>query len=155
MNKTKLLTFAVIALFIINILTISFLFFKKGPKPNEVNRPKPREIVINKLGFDAQQIKTYELLIDEHKSNIGELDEKIKKAKNDLYHQLALTDNKETTDSILNALSKYKSQIEILHYNHFLDIKKICKPEQLDSYNDLTMELAKIFAPKGMLKKNE
>jgi protein CpxP len=155
MNKTKLLTLAVIALFIINILTISFLFFKKGPRPNEGKRPRPREIVINKLGFDAQQIETYELLINDHKSNIGELDDKIKDAKNDLYQQLALLDNKKTTDSILNTLSKYKSQIEILHYNHFLDIKKLCKPEQLDSYNDLTMELAKIFAPKGMPKKDE
>jgi hypothetical protein len=152
MNKTKVLTIAVIALFLINIVTLSFLSFN-GPKNND--RKQPKEIVIHKLGFDKNQITEYEILIKNHKTNINRLDNQIKNSKNKLYQQLNLPENKVVTDSILNSLNLYKSEIELVHFNHFLDIKKICKPEQLDNYNELTQELSKIFAPKRMPKKDE
>jgi periplasmic protein CpxP/Spy len=154
MTKNKLLTFAVIVLFIINIITLSFLFFK-GPRPNERPKQRPSEIVIDILDFDEQQIIEYKKLIDKHSSQINDLDQKINETKNKLYLELASQENKSKKDSILSILNTYKSEVEQAHYNHFLDIKKICKPEQLDSYNDLTQELSKIFAPKGMPKRDE
>jgi|AntRauMFilla1563_2_1112583.scaffolds.fasta_scaffold03715_4 hypothetical protein len=154
MTKSKLLTFAVIALFLINIITLSFLFFK-GPRPEGREKPNPRDIVIHKLDFDDTQIASYEELIKKHKASIENLDRNIKKSKNNLYKQLSFPENKSVTDSILNKLNLYKSEIELVHYNHFLDIKKLCKPEQLDNYNELTHKLAKIFAPKGRPKKDE
>ena len=155
MNKTKLLTFAVIALFVINIMTLSFLFLNKSPRPNERNKPRPRDIVVEKLKFDEQQIIAFDGLIEAHKFVIDSLDTEIKISKNNLFEQLSLNENKATIDSILNSLSNYKAEIEQTHFNHFLDIKKLCKPEQLDNYNELTKELSKIFAPNRMPKKDE
>jgi periplasmic protein CpxP/Spy len=155
MNKNKFLTYSVVALFIINIITLSFFFFKKDTRPNERNRPRPKEIIIDKLDFDKQQIESFDKLIKVHKSSIEALDHKIKDSKNNLYQQLSISENQIVIDSILSTLNKYKSEIELIHFNHFLDIKKLCKPEQLDNYNDLTLELSKIFAPKGMPKKDE
>lgn len=133
--------------------------FFKGPRPEggPDGRPKhsPSEIVINELNFDEQQIEAYEKLIQEHSSQINALDQKINETKNRLYLELSSKENDSKKDSVLSVLNKYTSEVEQVHFNHFLEIKKLCKPEQLDNYNELTLELAKIFAPNGMPKKNK
>ena len=122
MNKIKVLTIAVIALFVINMVTLSFLFF--NDQKND-SKKEPKEIIIHKLGFNKNQIAEYEILIKKHKANISRLDNQIKDSKNKLYQQLNLSENKVVTDSILNSLYLYKSEIELVHYNHFLEIKKL------------------------------
>ena len=44
------------------------------------------------------------------------------------------------------------ADIQQIHFAHFLDIQKICKPEQQDDFALLTKDLSKMFrgrAPKG------
>lgn len=153
MNKIKILKFAVVALFLINILTLGFIFTNNSKKSHA--KKMPREIIIKKLNFDKNQVKAYDELIKKHKNSIDVLDSKIKEAKNNLYFELSVNENESKADSILISLNHLKSDIEQVHYNHFLDIKKLCKKEQLESYNELTKELAKLFAPNRMSKKDE
>ena len=61
MNKTKLLSVAVIALLVLNFGILGFLFLSKKHEPN--GRKMPREIVIEKLHFDENQIVEYEKII--------------------------------------------------------------------------------------------
>ncbi|MQP24232.1 periplasmic heavy metal sensor [Flavobacterium sp. LMO8] len=154
MTKSKLLTFAVIALFLINIITLSFLFFK-GPRPDGRPKHSPSEIVIDILDFDEQQIIEYKKLIDKHSSQINDLDQKINETKNRLYLELASKENDSKKDSILTILNKYTSEVEQVHFDHFLEIKKLCKPEQLDNYNKLILDLSSIFAPPLINHKND
>ncbi|MFT5753825.1 MAG: protein CpxP [Flavobacterium sp.] len=159
MNKSKLLTFAVIMLFLINIVTLSFFIFK-GQKGNDMRskRPMPREIVIKKLHFDDEQAAQYVALIKTHRDSISKIDEKIKMYKNGLYNELSKTDNQNVIDNLFVQIATAQTSIEKLHYNHFLDIKKLCKPNQLKDYNDLTTELAMIFdnkLPPPMDKRHE
>ena len=66
--------------------------------------------------------------------------------RNNLYAEL----NNETSvkkDSLMFAISKYQLEIENTHYNHFLEIKKLCKPDQLKYFEELTKELAFYFRP--------
>lgn len=156
MNKSKLLTFAVIVLFLINIVTLSF-FILKSQKGNDIKgddmrgkRPLPREIVIKKLHFDEDQVAQYEALIKVHRDSISAIDDKIKMYKNGLYQELAKTENQDIVDSLFVQIAAAQTSIEKLHYNHFLDIKKLCKPNQLKDYDELTTELAKIFNPKQL-----
>lgn len=146
MNKTKLLSIAVIALLLLNFGILSFLFITKGHRPND--RRMPREIVIEKLHFDKNQIVAYEKIIAIHQKTIRDLDNSIRATKNELY-QLLNSDKIDSAqkDSLLLELASYQKQIETTHFNHFLEIKKICKKEQLSHYNDLTEELGSIFPP--------
>lgn len=148
MNKSKVLTFAVIVLFLINIVTLSFFIFK-GQNSDEMRgkRPMPREIVIKKLHFDAEQVAQYKDLIKTHSDSISKIDDKIKMYKNNLYKELYDSDNQNIVDTLFIQIATAQTSIEKLHYNHFLDIKKLCKPEQLKDYEALTNELAKIFNP--------
>lgn len=146
MNKTKVLGFAVMTLLVLNFGILAFLFFSKndnGPR----GRKMPREIIIEKLHFDENQIVEYDKTIKIHQKNIRNLDDSIKSAKNELYQLL----NSDTIDSVQKdslylKLANYQKQIETTHFNHFIEIKKLCKKEQLSDYENLTEELSKLFS---------
>lgn len=148
MNTSKILRITVIAILAINIAVIGYLLINKdvffGNKP-----PKPREIVIKKIGFSEDQIKQYDVTITKHQNRIKALDNSIRKTKNELYSRLKDSSAEiDTNDSLVRKINTFQKQIEITHYNHFIEIKKICKPEQLEKFNALTNELSKIFSGK-------
>ena len=146
MNKTKVLGLAVIALLVLNFGILAFLFLSKnedGPR----GRKMPREIIIEKLHFDKNQIDAYDKTIKIHQETIRELDDSIRTAKNDLYQLLNSENiNSVQKESIFLKLANYQKQIETTHFNHFIEIKKLCKKEQLSDYKNLTEELSKLFS---------
>lgn len=148
MDKVKLLTVIVIGLLLVNIATLGFIFFS-GPKKGreQGKRPMPREIIIEKLHFDSNQIAAYDKTIKAHQRAIENLDREIRNAKNELYKQLNDTQiNNQIKDSLLQQISNFQKHIETTHFNHFLEIKQLCHPDQLESYSELTEELSKIFS---------
>lgn len=155
MEKTKLLTIAVIGLLLLNLAILGFLFLN-GPKGHHppmdgphMGRPKPREIIIEKLHFDANQQKEYDKIIEWHQATIGKLDQNIRQSKKELYSLLMQPEvNLKTKDSLIALLNGYQKQVEETHFKHFEDIKKLCRQDQMEYFNDLTEELARIFAPK-------
>lgn len=150
MEKTKLLTIAVIGLLLINFGTLGFLFLNgKEHHPPHAGRPEPKEIIIEKLHFDATQQKEYAKLIQWHRSEITRLDDNIRNAKNELYSQLNEESiNAKSKDSLIAVINSNQKQIEETHFKHFADIKKLCHKDQLKDFDELTEELSRIFAPK-------
>jgi hypothetical protein len=51
-------------------------------------------------------------------------------------------------DSLILEINKVQMNIENIHYNHFLDIKGLCRPEQQQAFNALTADIAKLFSPR-------
>jgi periplasmic protein CpxP/Spy len=145
MNKTKVLVFAVIALVALNFGILAFLFLSKnneGPR----GRKMPREIVIEKLHFDENQIVEYDKTIKLHQETIRSIDDSIRNTRNELYKLLnSETIDSSKRDSLYLKFAGFQKQIETTHFNHFLEIKKLCKKEQLTDFNNLTEELSKIF----------
>ena len=145
MNKTKVLGFAVIALLVLNFGILAFLFLSKnedGPR----GRKMPREIIIEKLHFDKNQIDAYDKTIKIHQETIRELDDSIRNTRNELYKLLnSETIDSSKRDSLYLKFAGFQKQIETTHFNHFVEIKKLCKKEQLTDFNNLTEELSKIF----------
>jgi periplasmic protein CpxP/Spy len=149
MEKTKLLTFAVIALLILNLGTLGFLF-ATGPKGEHHpphGRPEPKEIIIERLHFNEKQQAEYEELIKEHRKHIREVEDKIRASKDELYQLLKekVYDGVKK-DRLFTSLATYQREIEITHFNHFEDIKRICTQEQLSDFNELTEELSGLFS---------
>jgi protein CpxP len=148
MNNSKILRIIVIIMLIINLAVILYLLTNKNSSFNHKTK-KNREIVISILGFDSNQIIQYDAIITNHQNKIKTLDDSIRNRKNELYSKLKKSSSEiNINDSLVNQINNFQKQIEITHYNHFIEIKKICKPEQLEKFNALTNELSKIFSGK-------
>jgi len=151
MQKTKLLTIAVIGLLIINLGTLGFLVFGRPDthNPQLEGRPEPKQIIMEKLHFDASQQKEYARLIQWHRSEIKKRDENIRQAKNALYSQLSQDSiDVKAKDSLISVINANQKLVEQTHFRHFEDIKKLCRKDQLEDFNSLTEELGRIFALK-------
>jgi hypothetical protein len=107
----------------------------------------PKNRIIKILALDEGQKKAYLNLVDIHHNSILKQAEAAEALKNELYMQLTTGDTA-TADSLLNKLSQMHRTIELAHYKHFMDIKTLCKPEQMDKYEQLTQELTRLFNKK-------
>lgn len=115
-------------------------------------RPKPREIIIEKLGFDENQVTAYDVIIKEHQTNIRNKEEQIMNVKKQLYFLVGDNIENNLKDSLIKQLGNLQMDIENIHYNHFVEIKKICKPEQMERFNQLLDEIAILFSRPMMEK---
>jgi hypothetical protein len=146
MNKNKLLIISVAVLVLLNISLIVVLTLGHSPRPPHMQGPQnPQEIIIEKLNFDASQVEAYNEIITEHREQIENKEHEMRIAKEALYHSLS-SDNQDEKDQLIAKINILQKDFEDIHYNHFLEIKKLCKPEQIQDYNELTNELAKIFS---------
>ena len=142
MSKTKILTSVCVCLLISNAALLLFLFLGKSHRPNQ---ERNRNIIIEKLHLDKNQIVRYDSLIKIHRTEIGSAQEKIATLKNSLYSQLNLPKENQKADSIIQEINSMQKNIEYTHYRHFEGIKNICTSEQKPSYEALTKELVQMF----------
>jgi periplasmic protein CpxP/Spy len=148
MSKIKLLSIAVIGLLAVNIAVVGFLLLRKPMHPEGIPQAEkkegPKQIIIDKLHFSKEQVVAYEAIIVEHREAVIGLKDSISDTKNNLYQSLK-TETFAGKDSLINLLSDLQKRIELVHYNHFTQIKKLCKPEQMRDFDKLTNELAIYF----------
>ncbi|MDF2436870.1 MAG: periplasmic heavy metal sensor [Bacteroidota bacterium] len=154
MERSKLLTIAVIGLLVLNLGTLGVLFFgKHTPGPGHHRPPLnegPRQIIIDRLHFNSEQQKQYEALIDIHQKKNRELNDNARRLHDELFGLLANdTADNAKADSLMKLIGENQLAMDKLNYSHFTDIKTICKPEQLDDFKELAEDLAGLFGPKG------
>ncbi len=152
MNKTKLLTIAVVGLLILN-LGMMALFLFNGKPPQHQGGPEgegPKKIIIERLNFDEGQQKQYEGIITEHRSKTKELNKRSRDLHDELYSLLKNnTIDKTISDSLIKTITENQKAKEDLNFDHFQKIKAICKSDQLERFNGLVIDLTHLFSPKN------
>ncbi|TAH39914.1 MAG: hypothetical protein EYC69_12470 [Bacteroidetes bacterium] len=148
MTKLAVSRTIAIILLVLNLSLISLLLFKKPPRPEG-----PRNLIIERLAMDENQVSAYDELIKMHQDQIRLADLQIIKLKKTLYSTLHSDSVGDLKDSLIYKLADAQSKIEEIHYKHFIDIKKLCKPDQIPRFELLTQDLANYFSPKERRRK--
>lgn len=147
MKKTNFLKLTLIGLLLLNLSTLSFIFFKYNKSDENRKSNKPDQLIINKLEFNNKQENSYKILIQKHRQQINIIQETILNYKNNLYTKLKNNSSSKTQiDSLITKINEQQKNIELINYNHFLDIKGICSQKQIPAYNELVNELTLIFS---------
>lgn len=107
----------------------------------------PKRVIIERLRFDAQQVAAYEKLILQHQQEVSAKTKEMGAARKALF-ELLKSDDFSKKDSLTTVVGEVQRQIETIHFQHFRDIKKLCKGEQMQAFKDLTSDLANYFSPK-------
>lgn len=141
MNKNTFYILIITCLLISNLL----LVFRSGHEPK--NHVRPRDIIIERLKFSEKQIEEFEELIEVHREKTRENHREMMDLKNELYTHLQNPIDTIILDSLTKKIGEQKQVIEKINYIHFESIKKICHPTQLERFEELTSELARLFEP--------
>ncbi len=114
----------------------------------ECNKPRergegPRLEIISRLKLDEKQVKQYDVLVQEHRSQMRQKEEEIRELKKSLYQTLL----GDTTSrySLIQQIAEQQKEVENINLRHFADIGKICRLEQQASYKKLVSDLSELF----------
>ncbi|MFY7839292.1 MAG: periplasmic heavy metal sensor [Lacibacter sp.] len=147
MNKTKFLTVLVVLLLALNAVTLYFVW---GKKDGEKRRPgngggRPySEYISKKLHFDTVQQEQLKQLRDSHKQELDSLrkeEKTIQEAKSQLLKD-GVTDSLKL-DSVFTLAAANKKKFEMAFHKHFMQIRALCRPDQLLLFNQTLDEMNK------------
>ncbi len=144
MSKSKIYGFLAIGLLLINAVLIFFIL--KREKDHE----GPKRIIIEKLHFDKNQVKDYEILIADHKQKVVITEIELLESKNKLY-ALVGSSNSILKDSLIQSIAHSQSVLEKIHFDHISKIKSICRKEQLPYFQELQSEIYNLFFKRKMI----
>lgn len=151
MQKTTLISVVAVGLLVSNLALVAHVL-RSNNRPPHPPHPShqpggPKNLIIERLHFDEQQVAAYQQLIDQHRAAIRAGDKRILQLKTELYTSLSAPADNVPTDSLAVAIANEQRHMEQVHYHHFADIKKLCRPDQLKYFNELAPELAQLFGP--------
>jgi hypothetical protein len=144
--ETKALKYWKIFAFILIVLNIALIIFLLlGPPPGRHLGQKedsaPGSYLVEKLKFNAQQETAFDKLKKAHHEKIMELKEEGNKLRKSFFDGLTSDSINISKDSIANKIAENQKQIELVTYNHFEEVKKICTSEQKITFNDIIVEV--------------
>jgi len=137
------LRLAVIALLLLNLGWVAFFLLRHTP-PRHGDTLK--KTVIERLHFDAGQAAAYEQLIEEHRRGVRAKEQEMRAARQRLYSVLQGSDLSEK-DTLIQRIGLIQTEIEQIHFNHFQEVKKLCRPGQIADFQMLAADLARLLAP--------
>ena len=144
----------VIVLLVLNLILVSAFWIvggghKQGNGGRDGQGGGPRNEIIDRLHFDAAQVTQYDSLIVKHRKMVGEKESEIQGLRTALFVGVAEGISQGRKDTLVNQIGVLHADIQQIHFAHFLDIQKICKPEQQGDFALLTKDLAKMFRGRG------
>lgn len=145
MNKSTFYQIVIIALLMLNAF-LMFKLYSGEPRMNRHSRMEgPRNRIIQKLNFDKSQVAEFEKMVKIHQKTIIEKDHEIMRLKKKILESLR-TDSITDQSYLYNQIGELQAQIEAIHFNHFLEIKKMCRDDQLSDFEELSHRLAEHFS---------
>ena len=140
MNRYKFLILIITGLLISNGILFYILIKEHSEKAG------PKNIIIDKLHFDKEQIKSYEAYIQRHRKAINDNEAIMNKLRSDLFEQLKHQRDVHNVDTLVSKIVKQQYVAEKINFNHFLEIKRLCKPSQQKDFDELTNEISNLFS---------
>ena len=100
MNKYKFLILVIIGLLLSNGV-LFFMLIKSHQR-----KGGPKNIIIDKLHFDKEQIKNYEVYIQQHRKATNDNEETMNKLRSNLFKQLKYKQDTAKVDSLILIIAK-------------------------------------------------
>lgn len=140
-SKNKLLLLIIAVLLLINIGTLWYFI---GSRPSHETKEKSgfTEVFRKEIGFDSDQLKQFAEMRKRHHEASKPAFEALRKSKEDYY---ALLLNPAVSDSVKtaaeNLVGRRQAQLDSTVFAHFVELRKLCKPDQLTSFDSSMQRL--------------
>ena len=149
-KQRRYLWIIIIILLIMNITALALLWLgrpegrrpQSGPPDPIEEKIRTERMLQNELGFNKIQTEQYLRMRQEHRSQAQQLEDEIRQLKKHMFDEvLEESPQPLLSDSLLRLVQEKQANLEKLTFQHFLDLKKLCKPEQQDKLKLLMHEV--------------
>jgi protein CpxP len=148
-EKSKLLWIAVIGLLLLNFSTLAFIWFHHPPGPHGPEHGNVAEYLIHELKLNDEQVKKFEELKENHHEKIEKIQHELRELHKDFFN-LMKTDSVDSlkVNSVAETISSKQKEIELVTFNHFADVRKICTAEQKKIFDNIIDDAMRMMAPR-------
>ena len=144
-NKNRLIFWILIFLVIVNLSAlVTFFSFNRNSEEVTCNAMQPQcgKAFQSELGLSHEQVQKVELINSEYQANSSPIVNEIRKIRSDILDELS----SETPDTSYinqksNELCDFQLQLQQANFTQFLELKKVCDPEQAQRLSALYREL--------------
>jgi protein CpxP len=143
MKRENILLAAIVLLALTNG---AVLFYFLRQRPNFAPRHDQR--IVDALRLDAEQQKEFEKLKADHRRQMNELDRKFNDLLDGYFGTLA-SNNVSSRDSLEKQLGSIEAMRARVTWQHFGDLKALCRSDQKDDFNAFLPELIKFIVQRG------
>jgi hypothetical protein len=154
-RKQKIVSRTIIILVLLNILLISFLFWKEmKPKREPLLFSKNESykdvsiILKNELNLNKKQVSNLDEIRERYYLEEIDLKRKIKNYKDEMNEEMF---NKNTDEDkiirLAKQISSFEYQMEMIRYCQAKELKSVCTPEQQEKFETLVKEIRDYFRP--------
>lgn len=145
MENLKFYKIAIVLLLLLNIGTLSFLWMHRPPPPDQRG---PFQFLIRATGMDEEQQKAYAQLRDKHRSQVEAFKTQNSALRKQLFGLLAQQGAGDPMVlQLTDSIASIKRQEEILTYEHFRQVRAICRPDQQTRFDAAIGEAIQSMAP--------
>jgi len=152
-TKNKWLAVAFVLLILINIATLTALWWVKKSLQSEDKPPQGGAIafLIKELQLDSSQQQQLKELRDEHRSATQDTRKKNREAKETFFSLLSkenITDAE--IDQAASVSVQYDAELAKITFDHFKKIKTICTERQKEKFDEIIHQVLRMMAgPQG------
>ncbi len=146
---SKFLSWLVLALLLINALTLGLFWFGK-PKGSAFPKERPQDFLIEQLKFTEKQKEAYLLLMKDHRNKTVELRDAIREKKDALFALAKIDSLSESSKlQVAKEVSSLTEQLDLLTLEHFHAIRTLCDNNQKETFDKILKEVtAMMGAPR-------
>lgn len=158
-SKNKLLFTIIILLILINVSTLSFMWYWKIKEPPlqpppgmepPIKGPPPeaRAHLKELLNLTDAQMETIDKIRDVHIAQVQKVREEMKGLKDKLFSNLT-NPNADTNSvkDITNQIGTYEARIDLIAFDNFREVRKVCTDEQKKKFDVMYMDLVRMSGP--------
>lgn len=152
-NKTNSWKWMVALLGILNIVLLVSIWRqpsqRQGP-PQHMGEEGPAKMIIEELKFTPKQVEAFDFLKKDHQDQIRELRHEGKDLRDDFFNLLKTANPDEKLISQkADSISANQKRIEMVTFNHFKEVRKICDAEQQKRFDEIINEILHSMARPG------
>ncbi|MEO8759514.1 MAG: hypothetical protein ABI388_01005 [Bacteroidia bacterium] len=149
-SQLKFWKWTVILLAVLNIVLLTSIWLKKD-KSNEMQRPpngeKAADFLIEQLKFSTQQQTDFSKLKQIHRHAVDSIRESGKEIHRLFFDNLK-NEKADTVEvhKLARAIADNQTQIEIITFTHFEQVRKLCNEQQKIKFDEIIQEVLRKMA---------
>lgn len=142
MTRERLLLTLVVALVMLNGVVL-FVFMTQGNRPGQ---PPHDRVIIETLGLDDSQQRTFDVLKRDHRRQMDSVDRIFAGVLQDYFALLnePAQPKKDSLEQVIADLERARVRITHAHFN---DLRSLCRPGQKEEFDRFLPELVKFILP--------
>ena len=146
-STRRVAAWTIILLILLNLSTMAMLWMTRYQKP-AIRPPKngdraTEQFLQQELGLTDEQARQFEELRQEHFQESKPIVEAMQQLKRELLEEVfASAPESETMQNIAEQIGTRQAELETLRYRHFLELKSLCQPEQVQKFRALFHEIS-------------